>query len=242
MAYRLSELTHLGIADPVAKVTFPAFAKMRERGESVTDTYLSALRMVGLVACVIGVILSGAAAPFTEAVFGPKWALMIGPLAVLGLWAAIVPVVATMGWLLSSTGHAGSVAWIAAIMLVITTPFLIVAAHTDATAVSWVIVGESLLQIPLLVSVAHRKLGLRLLGHLGAIAPIAVASAATWFASRLIANSTTGLNPILALCLCILGGVAAYVTVVLAIDRETARLALRTARRLTGRDAAASIT
>ncbi len=61
---------------------------MRNRGEEVGSAFLSTLRLVALVACPIGVLLSAAAHPFTEVVFGEKWFPMIGPLAVLGVWAS----------------------------------------------------------------------------------------------------------------------------------------------------------
>lgn len=240
MAYRLSELTHFGIADPVAKVTFPAFARMRQRDEDVTETYLSALRLVGLVACVVGAVLSGAATPFTEAVFGSKWLPMIGPLAVLGIWAAVIPLQATMGWLLNSTGHAGTVGTLTAVLLVFETPFLILAAGVGTTAVSFVILGQSLVALPLLAHLAHRKLGLDLAGHLGAILPIAVATAFGWLAARLTANATEGIAPIVSLIASGALGVAAYSAAMVALDRDTIRLAIDTARRMLGRDIAAS--
>ncbi|HEY5052056.1 MAG TPA: oligosaccharide flippase family protein [Solirubrobacterales bacterium] len=238
MAYRLSELTHFGIADPVAKVTFPAFARMRQRDESVTETYLSALRLVGLVACVIGAVLSGAAAPFTEAVFGAKWLPMIGPLAVLGIWAAVIPLQATMGWLLNSTGHAGTLGTLTAVLLVLETPLLIIAAGVSTTAVSFVILGQSLVALPLLALLAHKKLGLRLVSHLGAILPIAFATAAAWLATRATANATESAAPVVSLIASGALGVTAYAAVMGVLDRGTIRLAVGTARRMLGRDIA----
>jgi PST family polysaccharide transporter len=238
MAYRLSELTHFGIADPIAKVTFPAFAKMRMRDEDITETYLSALRLVTLVACVFGAILSGAAAPFTAAVFGPAWLPMIGSLAVLGIWSAVFPVQATMGWLLNSTGNAGALGTLTAGLLVASTPALIVAAGAGATAVSFVILGQALVAIPLIARIAHRKMGLHLLVHLKAIAPIGVAAAASWTVARLLAESTHHLNPIASLAICTFCALVAYGAVIAAIDRTTLRLATRSAKRLLRRDAA----
>lgn len=235
MAYRLAELTHFGIADPVAKVTFPAFAKMRLRNEDISETYLSALRMVALLACVVGAILSGAAGPFTEAIFGPNWLPMIGPLAVLGIWSAVVPIQATMGWLLNSTGFAGTLATLTGLTLVLTTPALIIAAHVGATAVSLVILGQALAMIPFIARIAHRKLGLHLLRHIGAIVPIAVAAALAWVVARLLAEHTDDLNPIVSLVLCVLPATATYLATIAAIDRTTFSLAIRTARRLLGR-------
>lgn len=239
MAYRLGGLTHFGIADPVAKVTFPAFAKMRMRGEDITETYLSALRIVTLVALLFGAILSGAAEPFTAAVFGQAWLPMIGPLAVLGVWSAVFPVQATMGWLLNSTGHAGALGTLSATLLVLTTPALIVAAGVGTTAVSFVILAQTLVAIPLIAHIAHRTMGLHLLLHLKTIAPIGIAGGVAWTVARLLAESTGHLNPIGSLAICVLCGSLVYVAVIAAIDRTTFRLATRSLRRLLRRDAEA---
>ncbi len=237
MAYRLSELTHLGIADPVAKVTFPAFARMRRSGESVTATYLSILRLVALVTAVIGAVLSGAAAPFTAAIFGSNWLPMIGPLGVLGVWAAVVPIQATMGWLLNSTGHAGALGSLTAVVLVFEIPLLIVAAHSSTTAVSFVILGQAIVTLPLLARLAQRKLELHAVGHMRVLLPIVVAAAIGWIATRAAANATDGFAPIASLIVSGLLGVAAYSAAVAILDRDSLRLALSTARRLLGRDA-----
>ena len=48
-----------------------------------------ALKLVAFVTCPLGILLSGAAQPIVLVVFGERWAGMIGPLAVLGIWAAV---------------------------------------------------------------------------------------------------------------------------------------------------------
>ncbi len=238
MAYRLSELTHLGIADPVAKVTFPAFARMRRSGESITTTYLSVLRLVALSTAVIGALLSGAAAPFTAAIFGPNWLPMIGPLGVLGIWAAVVPIQATMGWLLNSTGHAGTLGSLTAIVLVFEIPVLIVAANASTTAVSFVILGQAIVMLPLTAHVTQRKLDIHTGGHMRVLLPIVAAAAIGWVATRTAADATTGWAPIVSLILSTLLGVAVYAAAVAALDRSAIQLAIATARRLLGREAA----
>jgi PST family polysaccharide transporter len=238
MAYRLGELTHFGIADPVAKITFPAFARMRSQGEDITTTYLSALRLVALLACVIGAVLSGAARPFTLGVFGSNWEPMIGPLAVLGIWAAVVPLQVTIGWLLNSTGHAGTVGTVTAILLIPAIPLLIVAAHVGATAVSWVILLQALLQVPLMANVIHRRLHIHIVPHMRALGPIVLATAAAWAASRLVAEATTGIAPVVSLLVAALPGVLVYAALVFLLDRGTVMLAVATARRMLRRDVA----
>lgn len=238
MAYRLSELTHFGIADPVAKITFPAFARMRSQGEDVTTTYLSALRLVSLLACVLGGVLSGAARPFTLGIFGASWEPMIGPLAVLGIWAAVVPVQVTIGWLLNSTGHAGMLGALTAILLVPATPALIVAAHVGTTAVSWVMLVQALVLIPLMANVIHRRLGIHIVPHMRTLLPIVTATAAAWVVSRLVAEATTGIPAVVSLIVSVVPGILVYAAIVFVLDRGTVRLAAETARRLLRRDVA----
>lgn len=238
MAYRLSELTHFGIADPVAKITFPAFARMRAKGEDITTSYLSALRLVSLLACVIGGILSGAARPFTLGVFGGDWEAMIGPLAVLGIWAAVVPVQVTIGWLLNSTGHAGTLATLTTVLLVPAIPALIVAAHVGTTAVSWVILLQSLLLVPLMAVMIQRRLQIHLVPHMRTLLPVIVATGAAWGISRLVAEATSGIAPIVSLFVAALPALLVYAAIVFVLDRGTVMLAAETARRMLRRDVA----
>ncbi len=104
MAFRLSEIPYLALADPVAQVTFPGFARMRHRGDELRQPFLTTLRLVALAALPAGAILAGAAEPFTRAVLGDTWLAMIGPLSVLGVWGAVragaddVRLVAQCGW------------------------------------------------------------------------------------------------------------------------------------------------
>ena len=65
-------------------MTFPGFARALSKGDDIRPAFLSVLRLVALVTCPIGILLSAAAEPFTLAVFGERWEPMIGPLAVLG--------------------------------------------------------------------------------------------------------------------------------------------------------------
>ena len=122
MALRLSELPNWVIAESVSKVTFPGFARMRSRGEDVRPAFLSALKLVAFATCPFGIVLSGAAEPITLVVFGEQWAGMIGPLGVLGIWAAVKPVRGTIAWFLNSIGHQALLGRISLAMLVLLVP------------------------------------------------------------------------------------------------------------------------
>jgi len=211
MAYRFGELTYMGIAEPITQVTFPAFARMRERGEDWGRAFLSVLRLVALTCLPIGVILSGAAEPFVETLFGEKWLPMIGPLAVLGVWAGLKPLEGTLGWLLNSLEQQARLARIRAFALVPLVPAVIVAADRgDITAVAWVMVAHmALLLIAVAVAVA-RSAGPSLRRQLAAVGPLLAGAGASWAAARTTAIALDDLAPVAALASATAAGALAY--------------------------------
>src|SRR6202012_2330861 len=102
MANKLGDLLYWVLAHPIAVVTFPSFAKQREAGGDVRPSFLRVLGMVALVACPIGILLSAPAEPFTRLFFGERWLPMVGPLAIMGLWAAARQIDTTITWFLNS--------------------------------------------------------------------------------------------------------------------------------------------
>lgn len=237
MAYRLSELPYWSIADPVAKVTFPGFARMLHRGEDVRCAFLSTLRLVALVACPLGIALSAAAEPFTRAILGPNWLPMIGPLAVLGVWGAIRPVQVTLGWLLNSVGAAGLLGALSVASLVVLIPLLfVIAPAAGTTGVAWVMLGDVAVSGLLLAAVIRRRVGISPAQLVRTLGPIAPALALAWVAGRLVASVSGPPLPVLALsAAATLATYAAVVSLVApgvlpaAIRQVTGRLAGRPA-------------
>ena len=239
MAVRLSELPSWIIAESVAKVTFPGFARMRHRGEDVTPAFLSALKLVAFATCPLGIVLSGAAEPVVLVVFGERWAGMIGPLAVLGLWGAVKPIRNTIAWLLNSVGHQAVLGRLSLVMLVVLVPLVHVAASRGGiTEVAWVVLAESVAATLLLAWFARSRAGVPLARQWSAVAVVAVACPAAWVASRVVANATDDLVGVLALGLPLAAGLGAYLAVILLLDRQLPGHALGQARRMVGRTAA----
>jgi PST family polysaccharide transporter len=239
MAVRLSELPSWIIAESVAKVTFPGFARMRHRGEDVTPAFLSALKLVAFATCPLGIVLSGAAEPVVLVVFGERWAGMIGPLAVLGLWGAVKPIRNTIAWLLNSVGHQAVLGRLSLVMLVVLIPLVHVAANRGGiTEVAWVVLAESVAATLLLVWFARSRAGVPLARQWSAVAVVAAACPAAWVAARVVANATDDLVGVLALGLPLAAGLGAYLAVILLLDRQLPGHALGQARRMVGRTAA----
>jgi lipopolysaccharide exporter len=235
MAYRLGELPYYAIADPVARVSFPAFARMHHAEEDLRPAYLTTLRLVALVACPLGVLLSAAADPFTRTLFGETWLPMISPLAVIGIWAAIRPVQTTAAWLLNSVGRAGTLARVAAVVMIPFVAGVLAAAEMgDITAVAWVVLGESVVSVVAVAFMVQRHAGVTVARQWGAIWPVAVACVVAWPAAHLVAGAADGTPPAAALVLAVAAGTATYGAAVSLLAPGTFPYALRRARGMVG--------
>jgi len=232
MAYRLSELSPKAIAEPIAHATFPGFAQMRRSGEDVADAFARVLRSVAFVACPVGVILSGAAEPFTLALLGDTWLPMVGPLAVLGIWAAVRAIQLTLAWLLNSIGHAGLMGAVAAGALLVLVPSLLLAAELGGiTVVAWVMLGNLVASLTILAGLVGAKAGVSLAAQWRAVWPVLVACPMAWVATRGVSAAMDDAAPGLALATCVAAGAAAYLLMVTLADPRLPRELVSQVRR-----------
>ncbi len=234
MAFRLSELPHLAVADPVATVTFPGFSRMLARGEPVEEHYLQVVQLVALITSPIGLLLSATAGPFTRLVYGPRWVPMIGTLTVLSVWGAVKSVQATVEWMLNSVGGAGLAGMLAVVLLVVQAPALFVAAYLGGTvAVGEVLLAAVIVSLGLLVVCLKRRISLGFRAHGRVLWPVAVAAGTSWVVARLIAQGSGG-PPVLVLAASLGAGTLVYALVLSGcapgILPRSARLALRAAK------------
>ena len=239
MPYRLSELPYWSIADPVFRVTLPGFARMRERGEAVVPAFVSALRLVALACCPLGVLLSATADPFTRVVFGEKWLPMIGPLAVLGIWGAVRPIQATLTSLLNSLGHAGLVGVASMVELALIVPALVAAAAMGGTTgVALVVLASGVLWLLVFSVAADRRANVGLGLQWQALRPVIIAAPAAWAVARGLTELTSG-EAVIALVAATAAGAAAYATVVSLLEPRLLPTAIRQLGGVVGRSARA---
>lgn len=236
MAYRLGDLSYWAISDPVARVTFPAFARSQARGEDIRRPFLSVLRLVALVGCPIGVLLSGAAEPFTRAIFGEKWLPMVGALSVLGIWSALRPIDTTLFWALNSIHRADLVGWISLVILFPLIPgFIIAVSVGHLQAVATVVVIDTLISLVALALLVRRHLGVSLRAMWAAVAPIVLASPVAWGATYLVAHDVVTRPALLSLIAAVVAGLAAYALVLTLLERSLLRQAAGQLMRTLGR-------
>lgn len=233
MAYRVSEVPYWTIVDSVARVTFPGFARMHSRREDVTHAYVAALRLVAFVACPVGVLLSATAEPFTSAVFGDKWLPMVGPLSVLGIWTSVRAVEATAGWLLNSVGHANLLAVLSALFLIPLVTSLVLAAQLGGiTTVSWVMLANAALSTGVVGYYVERRVGVSVARQGRALWPIAFACAGAWLAARGAGVLLDNAPALTAFAGSLGAGVAAYLGLVVLVDRRLLGQTLEQVRRV----------
>ncbi len=231
MGFRFGELTYIGIAEPITQVTFPAFARMRERGEDWRASFRSVLRLVALAAFPIGAFFSGAAEPIVDTLLGDKWTATIGPLAVFGVWAMLKPLEGTFGWLLNSLEQQSRLAAVRALALVPFVPALMIGADRGGiTTVAWVMVAHmGALAVAVSLMVRARG-GIRLRDQLRALGPPAVGALAAWLAARGTSNALDDAAPLIALVTAGAACLAAYVAAGSAVEPRLLPDALARAR------------
>jgi PST family polysaccharide transporter len=239
MANRLGDLTYWGIVDPVAKVTFPAFARGRHRGEDIRPAFLVVLRMVVFVACPLGILLSACARPLIDAAFGARWVPMEAPLAVFGLWAAVRPIEATLSWLLNSVRHAPTVARASILILVPMVPGVIVAASVGGLAlVALVPLLDTVLAMGIFATMVRRHVDIALRDQWRAVRPVVLAGAPTWLAAHFTGRALATAPPVLALAGAVAAGLAVHALALTALEpgilpRTASQLSRVLARRRT---------
>ena len=219
LAYRLAALTWTGIAEPVTNVTFSAFARMRHRGEAWAGAYISTLRMIVLASCAVALVLSAAAGPVTHLFYGPKWATMIEPLAILGIWAVMRPLESTLTSLLNAIGEADVAALIASAGILPFVPALILAASVGGlNGVAWVVTAHSAAMVIALAVVVARRGGISMGDQGRAVGTILLAGAVGWAVARPVSDAMSGSPAVLALLAAAGGGMLAYITVLSLTD------------------------
>jgi len=243
MAYRMAELPYMAVADPVAKVTFPGFSRMRHRGEDVTPAFLSALRLVAVVTVPMGLLLSACAGPFTRVVLGDEWIPMIGALAVMGVWAAVRTVQVTIAWLLNSVGEAGLMGIISLWVLLPLIPGLLLgASYGGVEAVAWVMLADMVASLCVLSFFADRRGGVALARQWRAVRPVAIAAPGCWAAAWLAVQALEGAGTLPALLLGGLAGLGAYALALVLSERGLLRASFGQIGRTLGRNPSGAAT
>ncbi len=220
-AYRMGDLPYSGIAEPVSRVTFPAFARMHRAGEAVGERFLHATRIVVFVSAPIGILMSATARPFVETVLGQEWLAMAPALTIFGIWAVVRSIEGSVAWFLNAVGEARVVGVVSGALLGPLIGGIVLAALVGISAVAGVILLHTIILLGTLAVMVQRRVGIQLITQLRSVRGASVAGAAAWCVSASVSRGTeSSLSPAATLLLAASVGLLAYILVILCIDRS----------------------
>lgn len=166
LATRVPEMAVTLLVRQVSLVLFPTFSTVHAAGNSVRETYLTALRYTALVTGPAAIALVGLAEPLVTTLFGDGWQPVVPILQALAIYAGVRALGSLAGDVLKATGRPGLLAALAVLKAVILIPVLVLAARWGpvgvAAALAAVTSGTSL--VTLLVVNRWLGIGMRRIG------------------------------------------------------------------------------
>lgn len=188
-AFRICETVGGAMADAFTRISFSSFSRLRAQGVDVSGHYLSTLRLVGLVSCPIGVILSAVAGPFVRVAYGSQWLPMIPVLSVLGVWIAVRVLENVLAWLLISTGQTGLAVRATTLSYGVLLPSVVAAASLSGiVAVAVVMLSYQTVTGLAFAWLLDRRGGLSLANQARTLRPILISCLPAWIAGRAVAE------------------------------------------------------
>lgn len=107
MAFRLATLVNEKIVPVITRVSFPAFAALKEDPARLAGHWLSVCRYISLITLPVLALLGVCAEDFLNVVLGTRWSGAAAPLRLLCTIAALRALVTTASSLLSAVGATG---------------------------------------------------------------------------------------------------------------------------------------
>jgi len=214
-------MPYWALAHPVAMVTFPGFARMRERGEEIAAAFLGSLRLVAVLVVPVGVLLSATAGPVVDALLGERWTPAIGVIAIMGLWASVRSLAGILAWLLNSIGEAKLLAKTSASVILALVPGIAVAASLGGVReVALVVLCGAVVNVSIYAQWIQRRGGIGLRVQWRAVRAPVLAAPGAWLAAAALSRLGDGWPAGMTLAAALLAGLAAYVITLVLLDRS----------------------
>lgn len=218
MAYAYAGVPATEITHVISRVTFAAYAKLRDDAAGLREGYLRTVRAVALVAAPLSAGIAVMAPSFVRLVLEPIWEPLVLPLQILALWGLLRSLAATTGPVLLALGRPEVVTRLVGMRLLALLALIFpLTARYGVPGTAAAVVLAALIDFPVAAVVAGRLVGYGVRDYVGAWLFPALAAAAmaavvaAWHAW--LANDF-GL-PVF--CASIAGGALLYVTLVVAV-------------------------
>jgi PST family polysaccharide transporter len=105
LAFRIPQLLIIQICDPISKVVFPMYARIKDDPEAIQKAFLATLRYVSLVTVPLGAAVAALSEPFVLFVYGEEWAPAIGVMRAIALYALLLSLTYNAGDVYKAQGH-----------------------------------------------------------------------------------------------------------------------------------------
>lgn len=222
MAYRVSNLPTTEIQKVIARVTFPAYAKIQEDLATLRRAYLDVIRTIAVLSFPLGTLIAVQAELLTGVVFGDQWLPMVPALQILCLWGVIRSIGATTGPVLMARGRPDVLTKVQAFKLAV------LAASIVPLTDLWGIAGTAVAVVlaafaanPIIDWIVIQEIEASVWSFLRPLAVPTAGCLALAVTCRVGSSVLTGLGELPVLVTSSLLGGAAYVAVILFVDKWT---------------------
>ena len=222
-AYNTSSLPRRQLMNVVGRVTFPAFASVKDDDALLRRTYIKVVRYTSLVAFPALVGLALVAPEFIPVVYGSKWNAAIVPLQLLCGAGMLYSIGSTVGSIYLAKGRPDIQFWGGVAVLPILAIIVIVATRWGIVGVATGILVYAITTLLISQSLANPLIGLPMLTFLRALVPatsacLVMATAVTVF--RYFTLSRGVIGPVVFLVIAIVLGAAVYLGVLVGFRVE----------------------
>ncbi|HEX2059421.1 MAG TPA: lipopolysaccharide biosynthesis protein [Thermoanaerobaculia bacterium] len=226
MAARIPEATVMVLLIVLARVLFPALAKIHAEGRGLREPYLLVTRSISAVTIPASLGLAALAEPIVLLFFGAQWTASAPILRMLAIAAALQCLSWQAGDVLKATGNAALLARIAWIRVAMLIPAVVAGAQWSAVGAATGLVIATAIATVLSLAVSSPIIGVRLRDMAGALFP----SVASGVVMALVVVAWTrwsgDLSPVVQVVFGVVIGAAVHVAVLALFDRALFRQAL----------------
>lgn len=220
VSYRISNLPATELSNVMHQVTFPTYARLQGDKQRLRMAYVTALRVIAVIALPLAVGILFFGRPFVELAFSPDWLPMVPALQILSVWGSIRALGAVQGSLLQGVGKPQWTMWFGltnVTLLAILIYPLSTSYGITGTAIALLITGA--LPLPVETYLTLRETRLRLQSWLGIFGIPSLATAAAAGIAYGILLALQGQTAPFAIGLSMLGFCGAYASTLYILDR-----------------------
>lgn len=160
MAFAYAALPATEITHVISRVTFPAYARLRDDAAGLRRGYLITVQAVALVAAPLAAGIAVMADGFVRLILEPAWQPLVPPLQILALWGFIRALAATTGPVLYALGRPQTVTRLVGLKLVLMLLMIFpLTMRFGLAGTSWAVVLAAALNYPIAALVVGRSVG-----------------------------------------------------------------------------------